>query len=108
MFLLSPLQVRASIFSSCIKTARAYFGVEIPYGTDAVELSGNGIPTQGGLVLLELGRIGGGTISHVGVIQAFLKDGFWIGQGNVPKGELSYDFINYNSPKIRGFWSFKE
>jgi len=87
------------IFCSCIQTA-GQEGVNIPIGTNAVDLEPNSRPEIGALILFDYG-----TTSHVAVIREFREEGFWVAEGNKTPCLRTERLIHFVDPFIVGFWT---
>lgn len=91
--------IRDDTACSCIKTARAE-GIDIPIGTNAVDLKPNSSPEIGALILLSYPNT-----EHVAKILAFTGEGFLVTEGNFKPCERGERIIYYIDPFIRGFWT---
>ena len=82
----------------CVRIARQA-GLNLPY-QDAKYIKPNSGPTLNGGVIFKYGKV-----SHIAFIKAFLKDGFWVWEGNKIPCKTGYRLVRYNDPAIVGFWS---
>jgi len=93
-----PEEPKNFIACSCIKTARSE-GVDIPIGTNAVDLKPNSRPVIGGLILLKYENV-----SHVAVIKEFTNSGFLVVEGNFNECQREEREIYFIDPFIIGFY----
>lgn len=88
----------SSLLCSCVKYARSR-GVPIPMNTDAVDMVGNSIPMEGGLVLLTYPKA-----DHVAVIVSLEEEYMVIDEANYKRCKHTQRRIPYSSKHIKGFW----
>ena len=80
----------------CVRIARQA-GLNLPF-VDAENIKPNSGPALNGGIIFKYGKV-----SHIAVIKAFLKDGFWVFEGNKIPCKTGYRLVMYNDPAIVGF-----
>lgn len=82
----------------CMRTARN-LGAKLPY-VDAKDLTRNGIPSQGGVVILKYGEV-----YHVAYIKYLFPGGMWVGEGNFSRCAYTERFIYFTDSNLIGFYT---
>lgn len=92
--------LHGSVECSCVRAVRS-FGVDIPYGVNAVDFESNTEICVGVVVILRTTDY-----SHVAMVTAIEETGFWIKEGNYVKCKITERFIDFDDYRLKGFYQF--
>ncbi len=84
---------------SCILSARKH-GLRIPYPSDAKDLIPNSSPNIDSGILFYFPKT---DTHHVAVIKKFLREGFWVIEGNKIPCQITERLVSYTDKFIIGF-----